>query len=75
MRSRSIILSRRQASANLARFDGIRYGLREGERSGYAKTRAAGLGAEVKRRIILGTYVLIAGIMTHITSGLSKSKN
>jgi len=53
-----------EASANLARFDGIRYGLRvrgEDVIDTYAKTRGAGFGPEVKRRIILGTYALSAG--------------
>lgn len=58
------IIATAEASANLARFDGIRYGVREEGKDPaelYAKTRAAGLGAEVKRRIILGTYVLSSG--------------
>ena len=54
-----------EASANLARFDGVRYGLRaEGVTDPidmYGKTRAQGFGDEVKRRIILGTYVLSGG--------------
>ncbi|MBV9310183.1 MAG: Asp-tRNA(Asn)/Glu-tRNA(Gln) amidotransferase subunit GatA [Solirubrobacterales bacterium] len=54
-----------EASANLARFDGVRYGLRiDGDSdllSMYAKTRAVGFGAEVKRRIMLGTYALSSG--------------
>ncbi len=53
-----------EASSNLARFDGVRYGLRvEGEdvRSMYDKTRAAGFGPEVKRRILIGTYALSSG--------------
>jgi aspartyl-tRNA(Asn)/glutamyl-tRNA(Gln) amidotransferase subunit A len=54
-----------EASSNLARFDGVRYGYRaEGAldlRSMYEKTRSQGFGAEVKRRIMLGTYVLSAG--------------
>ena len=53
-----------EASSNLARYDGVRYGLRvEGPDVGamYAATRAAGFGAEVKRRIMLGTYALSAG--------------
>ncbi|HEX8281005.1 MAG TPA: amidase family protein, partial [Chthoniobacterales bacterium] len=53
------------ASANLARFDGVRYGHRaENPRDlldHYSRTRADGFGAEVKRRIILGTYVLSSG--------------
>jgi len=58
------IIATAEASANLARFDGIRYGARvEGADPVelYCKTRGAGFGAEVKRRIILGTYVLSSG--------------
>ena len=58
------IIAPAEASANLARFDGIRYGLRvEGADpiELYSKTRGAGFGAEVKRRVILGTYVLSSG--------------
>jgi aspartyl-tRNA(Asn)/glutamyl-tRNA(Gln) amidotransferase subunit A len=54
-----------EASANLARFDGVRYGLRvDGDAdllTMYSKTRATGFGAEVKRRIMLGTYALSSG--------------
>ena len=53
-----------EASANLARFDGVRYGARvagEDVIDMYGKTRGAGFGPEVKRRIILGTYALSAG--------------
>jgi aspartyl-tRNA(Asn)/glutamyl-tRNA(Gln) amidotransferase subunit A len=54
-----------EASANLARFDGVRYGLRvDGNAdlvSMYSRTRAAGFGDEVKRRIMLGTYALSSG--------------
>jgi aspartyl-tRNA(Asn)/glutamyl-tRNA(Gln) amidotransferase subunit A len=53
-----------EASANLARFDGVRYGLRvdADDLAGmYTQTRAAGFGAEVKRRIMLGTYALSSG--------------
>jgi aspartyl-tRNA(Asn)/glutamyl-tRNA(Gln) amidotransferase subunit A len=58
------IIATAEASANLARFDGIRYGMRlEGKDPAelYARTRSAGFGQEVKRRIILGTYVLSSG--------------
>ncbi|MDP6793965.1 MAG: Asp-tRNA(Asn)/Glu-tRNA(Gln) amidotransferase subunit GatA [Verrucomicrobiota bacterium] len=58
------IVATAEASANLARFDGIRYGERvEGDDpfSLYCKTRGRGFGEEVKRRIILGTYVLSSG--------------
>lgn len=58
------IIAPAEASANLARFDGIRYGARVDGPDPielYAKTRGAGFGAEVKRRIILGTYVLSSG--------------
>jgi aspartyl-tRNA(Asn)/glutamyl-tRNA(Gln) amidotransferase subunit A len=53
-----------EASSNLARYDGVRYGLRDaqGELGAmYSRTREQGFGAEVKRRIMLGTYVLSAG--------------
>ncbi|HME89938.1 MAG TPA: Asp-tRNA(Asn)/Glu-tRNA(Gln) amidotransferase subunit GatA [Myxococcaceae bacterium] len=54
-----------EASANLARYDGVRYGLRaksaKNLREMYFQTRAAGFGPEVKRRIMLGTYALSAG--------------
>jgi aspartyl-tRNA(Asn)/glutamyl-tRNA(Gln) amidotransferase subunit A len=53
-----------EASANLARFDGVRYGLRvdaDDLLGMYTQTRAAGFGAEVKRRIMLGTYALSSG--------------
>ena len=59
------IICTAEASSNLARYDGVKYGLRVKNYADlfemYAKTREAGLGAEVKRRIILGTYVLSAG--------------
>jgi aspartyl-tRNA(Asn)/glutamyl-tRNA(Gln) amidotransferase subunit A len=69
------VLAPAEASANLARFDGVRYGLRAGEVNGdgagapaepdllamYETTRARGFGPEVKRRIMLGTYALSSG--------------
>jgi aspartyl-tRNA(Asn)/glutamyl-tRNA(Gln) amidotransferase subunit A len=58
------IIATAEASANLARFDGIRYGARVDGADPtelYAKTRGTGFGPEVKRRIILGTYVLSSG--------------
>lgn len=60
------IIAPAEASSNLARYDGVRYGLRdlpEGAnlQAMYAATRAAGFGDEVKRRILIGTYVLSAG--------------
>lgn len=54
-----------EASSNLARYDGVRYGVRVDEGAGlidmFSKSRAAGFGAEVKRRIMLGTYALSSG--------------
>ncbi|MCO4316686.1 Asp-tRNA(Asn)/Glu-tRNA(Gln) amidotransferase subunit GatA [Phyllobacterium sp. 21LDTY02-6] len=58
------IVAPAEASSNLARYDGVRYGLRVQGRDivdMYEKTRAAGFGDEVKRRIMIGTYVLSAG--------------
>src|SRR5688500_1774151 len=58
------IIAPAEASANLARFDGIRYGARVNGADPielYSRTRGQGFGAEVKRRIILGTYVLSSG--------------
>ena len=60
------IVAPAEASSNLARYDGVRYGLRDlpdgaGLQDMYAATRAGGFGDEVKRRILIGTYVLSAG--------------
>jgi aspartyl-tRNA(Asn)/glutamyl-tRNA(Gln) amidotransferase subunit A len=64
------LIATAEASANLARYDGVRYGFRapdgvgtreQGLRAMYARTREAGFGREVKRRIMLGTYALSAG--------------
>jgi len=59
------IVATAEASANLARFDGVRYGHRTAKPESvfdlYARSRAEGFGTEVKRRIILGTYVLSSG--------------
>jgi aspartyl-tRNA(Asn)/glutamyl-tRNA(Gln) amidotransferase subunit A len=58
------VIAPAEASANLARYDGVRYGIRQGDGDLtrlYEETRAAGFGPEVKRRIMLGTYALSAG--------------
>ena len=58
------IVAPAEASSNLARYDGVRYGLRspaDAVEEQYARTRRAGFGAEVRRRVLIGTYVLSAG--------------
>mgnify|MGYP001267572306 CR=1 FL=1 len=59
------VIATAEASSNLARFDGVRYGLRDAEGEDlsamYERTRTAGFGREVKRRILLGTFALTAG--------------
>src|SRR5690606_17267478 len=59
------VLTTAEASSNLARYDGIHFGYRSGEAEDiattYKKSRAEGFGKEVKRRIMLGTYVLSEG--------------
>lgn len=59
------IIATAEASSNLARYDGVKYGYRAAQTEGllemYNRTRAQGFGSEVKRRIMLGTYVLSAG--------------
>jgi aspartyl-tRNA(Asn)/glutamyl-tRNA(Gln) amidotransferase subunit A len=59
------VIAMSEASSNLARFDGLRYGLREGEdadwHTTFSEIRSKGFGPEVKRRILLGTYALSAG--------------
>ncbi len=59
------VIAPAEASSNLARYDGVRYGLRAGEASDliemYEQTRSQGFGEEVKRRIMLGTYALSSG--------------
>jgi len=58
------IVAPAEASSNLARYDGVRYGLRVPGKDiidMYEKTRRAGFGSEVRRRIMIGTYVLSAG--------------
>jgi aspartyl-tRNA(Asn)/glutamyl-tRNA(Gln) amidotransferase subunit A len=59
------IVAPAEASANLARYDGVKYGFRKEDTQGleemYSQTRAEGFGKEVKRRILIGTYVLSAG--------------
>jgi aspartyl-tRNA(Asn)/glutamyl-tRNA(Gln) amidotransferase subunit A len=73
------IIATAEASSNLARFDGVRYGFRaEGShslRENYFKSREEGFGAEVKRRIMLGTYVLSSGYYDAYYSKAQKVRN
>ena len=74
------IIAPAEASSNLARYDGVRYGLRDlpdgaGLPDMYAATRAAGFGAEVKRRIMIGTYVLSAGFYDAYFTQASKVRS
>ena len=67
-----------ECSANLARFDGVRYGLRIDGKTSYEmteKTRAEGFGDEVKRRILLGTYALSAGYYDAYYGQALKARN
>jgi len=74
------IIAPAEASSNLARYDGVRYGLRDlpegaGLQDMYASTRAAGFGSEVKRRILIGTYVLSAGFYDAYFTQASKVRS
>ena len=73
------IIATAEASANLARFDGVRYGQRRGDGDNllemYRQTRAAGFGTEVKRRILLGTHVLSSGYYDAYYLTAQKARN
>ena len=74
------IIAPAEASSNLARYDGVRYGLRDLPNGAslqdmYAATRAAGFGSEVKRRIMIGTYVLSAGFYDAYFTQASKVRS
>ena len=74
------IIAPAEASSNLARYDGVRYGLRDlpdgaNLQEMYAATRAAGFGDEVKRRILIGTYVLSAGFYDAYFTQASKVRS
>ena len=64
------IIAPAEASSNLSRFDGVRYGHRAAQYTDlldmYKKSRSEGFGAEVKRRIMIGTYVLIARLLRRL---------
>ena len=69
------VLAVAEASSNLARYDGVKYGFRaEGKNllDMYAQTRAQGFGAEVRRRIMLGTYTFLPAIMMPIIKRLPR---
>jgi aspartyl-tRNA(Asn)/glutamyl-tRNA(Gln) amidotransferase subunit A len=73
------VLSNAEASSNLSRYDGIRYGYRSGNASDidttYSKSRSEGFGPEVKRRIMLGTFVLSAGYYDAYYAKAQKVRN
>jgi len=73
------VLTTAEASSNLARYDGIRYGYRSGEavdiESTYVKSRSEGFGKEVKRRIMLGSFVLSSGYYDAYYSKAQKVRN
>ena len=73
------LIATAEASSNLARYDGVKYGFRSGEElpdsvTMYEKTRSEGFGKEVKRRIMLGTYVLSAGYYDAYYSKAQKAR-
>ncbi len=73
------VIAPAEASSNLARYDGVRYGRRarlgagDGVVEMYEKTRAEGFGPEVQRRVMIGTYVLSAAFTTPITTVPARS--
>ena len=74
------VLTTAEASSNLSRYDGIRYGHRNGEKENdlsllYKKSRSEGFGPEVKRRILLGTFVLSAGFFDAYFTKAQKVRN
>ena len=71
------VLATAEASSNLARYDGVRYGVRRDGRDireMYERTRGAGFGPEVKRRILVGTYVLSAGYYDEFYGAAQKAR-